>query len=291
MLYNKRSSNVASEWPVNIKDRLYNSFPKMVVYNGTVTGLRISAVDGGATESGGAFVDALPSAVTDLVATYPGGLSFEAFDSANRMIRGVLKAAGAGETVGSELLTNPELTTNTTGWTASAQMTIARVDSSIDPGDDSSGHGSVDKWCLKATNGVVSPSFYQAITNSIGMLLKIGTIVYAPSANTKVNCGGIVYGGGVTIQNTSEDAWNTISGYWTPTTANGTIYGNVRNVAGDYTENDIAYFDALTTKRVTAPSASGATIQNGAGLWNFKYKDAAFVYNAASYFCIVKKLR
>ncbi|MFH1883442.1 MAG: hypothetical protein ABIL62_12110, partial [Planctomycetota bacterium] len=78
-----------------------------IMYRGTVTGLRISAVDGGATESGGAFVDALPSAVTDLIAAYPGDLSFEAFDPAGRFIRGVLKAVGSGETLGSELITNP----------------------------------------------------------------------------------------------------------------------------------------------------------------------------------------
>ena len=67
---------------------------KQVKYRGTVTGLRISAVDGTA------FIDAANSSITDLA---DGNHQIEIYDASNRMLRGVLKAAGTGETLSDEL--------------------------------------------------------------------------------------------------------------------------------------------------------------------------------------------
>jgi hypothetical protein len=67
---------------------------KQVKYRGTVTGLRISAVDGTA------FIDNAGATIP----TYAdGNHQIEIYDSDNRILRGVLKAAGTGETLSDEL--------------------------------------------------------------------------------------------------------------------------------------------------------------------------------------------
>lgn len=71
---------------------LFGSGGTQVVYRGTVTGLRISALDGVA------FLDNLPSAVTDLVTASPGVYGIEVYDSSGRMLKGVAKAVGTSET-------------------------------------------------------------------------------------------------------------------------------------------------------------------------------------------------
>lgn len=64
-----------------------------VVYRGTVTGLRISAVDGTA------FIDNAGATIP----TYAdGNHQIEIYDSSNRMLRGVLKAVGTSATEGSD---------------------------------------------------------------------------------------------------------------------------------------------------------------------------------------------
>ena len=78
-----------------------------VVYRGTVTDLRISAVDGTA------FIDNAGATIP----TYAdGNHSIEIYDSSNRMLKGVLKAAGTGETDTGDLLSGLGLTS---GWIAS----------------------------------------------------------------------------------------------------------------------------------------------------------------------------
>ena len=67
---------------------------KQVKYRGTVTGLRISAVDGTA------FIDAANSSITDLA---DGNHQIEIFDSVGRFLKGFLKLVGAGETLSDEL--------------------------------------------------------------------------------------------------------------------------------------------------------------------------------------------
>ena len=53
------------------------------------------------------------------------------------------------------------------------------------------------------------------------------------------------------------------------------------------------HIDNVSIRPVTAPSTDGITIVSGKGgtTYNFAYKDAAFAYNAASYYAIVKKVR
>lgn len=76
---------------------LFSGGGQQVVYRGTATGLRISAVDGTA------FVDNLPSAVTDSYVN--GNYLLEVYDASGRMLKGVLKAVGTGETLDTEVAT------------------------------------------------------------------------------------------------------------------------------------------------------------------------------------------
>lgn len=240
--------------------------------SGTVTlaNSRLSLVDGTA------FADFSAAGTLN----YPNA-KLTLTDSAGKKAIGYIKAAGTGETLGTELLTNVEFTTDVGSWTPNA-MTLTRVDSGTDPAVSS---GGADKWVAKAVNGASSPSFSQAIANSAGILLKTGCRVYTPSANTKVNAGRILYGGATkAAQNTSEGAWNTISEYWTPAAANGTIYASARDASNAYTENDVAYFDTLYAKQVLTPSATGVTITStpGGSVYNWASVESGFNYNDAS---------
>ena len=247
--------------------------PQPVVYRGTVTGLRISAVDGGATESGGAFVDALPSVVTDLVAAYPGDLSFEAFDPAGRFIKGVLKAVGSAEAytdyVGgtNPALANGDFSLGDTVWSKGTGVTIA---GGVAPSD-----GSGDTYTLMLSQGILPTPFV------VNRLYKIITTLSDYTSGNYI----LVLGG---FDNTSGN------------TATSTRYLTVTNVSS----NNVVYirhgntkfigtFTDITVQKVNAPSATGCTIVSAKGgvTYNWSYKNTSFVFNAASYYCIVRKLR
>jgi len=238
----------------------------MVVYNGTVTGLRISSVDGGVTESGGAFVDGLPSAVTDLVAAYPGDLSFEAFDSAGRFIRGVLKAVGSGETLSlTEVNPDPGFAT-AAGWTAQNGWSITE--------------GGTEKAVAVVGTGVFC---YRSVSRTALALYKSTLDIDTISGGVK-----IVYRGTPQVGPTYNTTGSKTEYITQESAVNGAV-GLYRAVPGSYT----GIFDNLSSKQVLTPSTSGATIVSAKGgtTWNFSYKNASFTYNAASYYCIVKKLR
>jgi hypothetical protein len=70
------------------------------------------------------------------------------------------------------------------------------------------------------------------------------------------------------------------------------VYTHVGLNIGSGVVNDFA-ISAFSLKQVTAPSADGCTIQASKtdATENFGYKNASFTYNAASYLCVVRKLR
>jgi hypothetical protein len=76
-----------------------------VVYRGTVTGLRISAVNGTA------FIDNAGATIPTLA---DGNHIIEIYDSSNRMLKGFLKAAGTGETLDTNIFSSYDFTS---GWT------------------------------------------------------------------------------------------------------------------------------------------------------------------------------
>jgi hypothetical protein len=62
---------------------------------------------------------------------------------------------------------------------------------------------------------------------------------------------------------------------------------------GGYAVGGRSTWDDITIKQVLTPTTDGVTIVStkGGGVFNFTYKNAGFVYNAASYYVIVRKVR
>lgn len=81
--------------------------PQKVAYRGTLTGLRISAVDGTA------FIDACAA----LVPYADGNHLVEIYDASGRMLRGYLAAVGDGEDLGADIFTGWDFTS---GWVSSS---------------------------------------------------------------------------------------------------------------------------------------------------------------------------
>jgi len=94
------------------RTRLLTSSP---VYKGTITGMRISAVDGTA------FIDGANASVTALA---DGNHSIEIYDSSNRMLKGCLKAAGTSETLDGTKVANGTFDSDTL-WGSHVNWTIA----------------------------------------------------------------------------------------------------------------------------------------------------------------------
>ena len=67
-----------------------------VMYSGTITGLRVCAFDGNAVASGGALLDGANASVTALA---DGTNQISIYDAGGRVMKGVLKAVGTGETL------------------------------------------------------------------------------------------------------------------------------------------------------------------------------------------------
>jgi hypothetical protein len=245
------------------------------MYRGTVTGLRISAVDGGATESGGAFIDGANASITALA---DGNHQIEIYDSSGRKLEGVLKAAGSAETLsGSEMLTNPAFTANVNGWSARAGASIAWSD------------GAQKELELTITGA--GGGFNQ------GSLSVVAGTLYKRTATGRsgTRTSGMIW------NNFADDtqigasylplvAEGTYTNYITaPTTTAVAVFSTSRLTAN----NGTMYYNSVSQQAVTAPSTSGATIVSAKGgvTYNFTSKDASFTYNEASYVVVVRRLR
>jgi hypothetical protein len=114
--YNFRVTSVRDEVESSPSNETTTTESMMTqVYSDTISGLRISAVDGTAFFDAGA----------DLVAYADGNHLLEITDSGGKVLSAVIKAQGSGETVGSELVTNGTFDTDSdwvkgTGWSISA---------------------------------------------------------------------------------------------------------------------------------------------------------------------------
>ncbi len=263
--------------------RILHKANTLNVYRGTVTGLRISAVDGGATASGGAFVDGLDAGI--LALPLDGTHSMEIYDSAGRMIRGVLKAVGAGEGLDVELITGDDSDIDTVGnWVAvgvnsevtsqaggnpgnALRIKNVGVDGVIE-GDLSWGTTLIKDALYKLRLDVITNKAYALQYNNVG----------SDNAQTIINAGG--WGTG---------SWSTFSYYNTATKTDSTVL----QVKWYDSAGNSALLDNFLLEKVLTPSSSGATIVSAkAGVtYNWGYKNASFDYNATSYYCIVKKLR
>ena len=231
----------------------------------SATGVTIVSSKGGTTynwESKDASF-AYNSAITysiydrDLTAYADGNHQIEIYDSSNRMLRGVLKAAGTGETLSeTELVTNgtfalDENWDKDTGWTISDGTANA--------------------------SSIFGKQITQAHTYSTNILTKATLDISSIS-------GGYIY----------EILGSSVSPAFT-TTGSKTVYltatsGTYHGWRGTLTS---VIIDNYSLKQVLTPSALGATIVSAKGgtTYNFAYKDTSFTYNAASYYCIVSKVR
>ena len=216
-----------------------------VVYRGTITDLRISAVDGTA------FIDNAGATIP----TYAdGNHSIEIYDSSNRMLRGVLKAAGTGETYSSDLFAGWDFTS---GWNYGPTTTI----NSSSQFTTSATTGYVGKPSIITTNALYRGTLLATTTASV--------VQFRDNTSTK------------TYYN-----YGTTNGYFNAINAGVTIY-----IFGS--TGCSCTVGTLSLAKVLTPSSSGCTIVSAKGgtTYNFSYKNASFTYNAASYYVIIRAIR
>jgi hypothetical protein len=117
---------------------------------------------------------------------------------------GPFTAANVPTTTGVEQVSNPEFTTDTTGWAVS-NAAISRVDSTVDPGVNS---GGADKWCLKVADQGTGAQGYFTLATPLGTWVQVTARFYSPSANTSNNVASLGTGTyGSNINTTVEDTW------------------------------------------------------------------------------------
>lgn len=153
-------------------------------------------------------------------------------------------------TLGSELLTNTELTTDTSGWSAINAATLTRRNFASSP--NIAPTGGADNFGLEvATAGSTQAAARQQPAVAIGAWLRVFARAYSPSANTGV--------GIATITNSrstvAEDAWEDLLDI-DRNTANPT---SVILRAASATAGDVAYFDAISAKTLTTSELFLAT--------------------------------
>jgi len=251
--------NALEPWSEFLSKNINND--GMIVYSGTISGLRISAVDGGLTESGGAFIDNAGATIP----TYADGAHLiEIYDSSNQMIKGILKAQGDGEDL-SETEINPDPGfDSTTGWTIQ------------------------DGWGIlggKATMFSGTGHFLYRAAVQTALALYKTTLDIDAIANAWV---GTLYRANGE-HGTRHTTTGTKTEYHTLSSAASAAIGLYCAVPAYLTGT----FDNLSRKQVTAPGTSGATIvsQKDGTTYNFTSKNASFTYNAASYYVVVRALR
>jgi len=247
---------------------LFPSNRLKTIYQGTLTGLRISSVDGTAFVDNGAA----------LTAYADGNHQLSIYDASGRILQGVLKAAGDGEDVGSTLVSNGDMETGDppTGWLGNATSVL---DSAAE--ERTGGAGSK---CLSVVRGTDDLAAYVVLPASSGVLYKFTgwtrRVTAGYSGFTLFDAAS-----GFTPQNTTS--WTEQTLYKTWISGNNALYMFTTGASGE------GYFDDLAVQPVTGPTTDGATIVSAKGgtVYNFTSKNASFTYGAASYYCVVRKIR
>jgi len=220
---------------------------KTELYDSTVSGLRISSVDGTA------FLDNCAALVPYL------GNEVLILDGSSRMLRGYLSAAGTGETLDTTVI-NDGAFTDTANWT---EETGAAV----------SGGKAV------FTAALHNNKIYQNATLTSGALY-VGSLTIDSISGT----GGIkIVFGGTSIMSTTFSTTGAKTSY---KTSNGTgAVTGIGAFDGTTTAScdTLSIQQVLTpsTSGATIVTAKGGAIRN------FASKNTSFTYNAASYRCIV----
>ena len=233
------------------------------VKTATRANTKISAVDGSA------FVDFSESAYLTL--PEHRGCKLTITDSAGKKLIGYIKAAGTGETLDSELITNGGFDSDTTGWTG-RDATIASV------------AGGQSGNCLEIT--MTGGSCQIAISNSftplLGALYKISG--YGKSGTSGNEAFRLSIGGSpiMSVNGTSTASWVKTTGYRTSILSVSTRFYVMKNnaVAGTM------LFDTISLKQVLTPSTTGVTITStpDGDTQNWADIEAGFdFYDAAGY--------
>ena len=251
--------------PLVIGGRIAVSSPGgLLIASGSVTraNTKISAVDGTA------FVDFSTAGV---LTNYAPKSKLTLTDSAGKKLVGYIKAAGTGETLGSELVTNGDMENGDppSDWTADGDTVLSSV---TDSRPDSAGTKSINieagglvgqavQYITLSTNALVKATAWRKNIDGAGAGMYIFNIISALSYS-------------------SSTSWNEQTLYVTKTTANNVA---IRHPAGP-TAGKHVRFDDISVKQVLTPSTTGVTITSTADgtTYNWASKEAGFNYNDAS---------
>jgi hypothetical protein len=194
----------------------------------------------------------------DVTALADGNHLVEIYDTSGRLLRGYLAAAGSGEALGDELV---DAWTN---WGDYPYETFTAAGNAITQAVNSTGYGAA----------------YKTLGDQTGKLVKC--------VNSYVLTSGDAPDFGLTNVSLSEFSLLALNGTSYATWISSQVNMGMRNL----TVTDFAV-PAFSLKQLTAPSTSGATIvsEKGGATANWAYKDAAFTFNNASYYCVVRAAR
>ena len=230
--------------------------------SGSVTraNLKLSAADGVA------FVD---FGVKEALIGFPGyeGAQLTLSDSTGKKLVGYIKAAGTGETYGSELLTNGDMEAGDppTGWSAVASSVLSSVTDNRP--------GSAGTKAINIARGTSNQAGYQALSVSTGACVRANGWRRSidGTASLYLFLAVLDYTGG------SSTSWNTQTLYAVATNAHFTLLATG-------TAGQACRYDDISVKQVVTPSATGVTITStpNGSTQSWASQESGFNYNDAS---------
>ncbi len=245
-----------------------NQIPKVVTGSVTQANMKISAVDGTS------FVDFTAASILT------GNLNkyLVVTDSVGKQIKGWIKAAGTGGTLGSELVTNGGMETGNppTSWSAT------ETPETFERSAVQKHSGTYSARVVESTGSY--GGFCQPISKVAGRLYEASFWYYLVSG---AMIGSIQNGYG--NDNLSAVYPSTI-GSWTEIhyTATEILTGAIGDIRFQAFPNAEFYIDDVSTKQVLTPSTTGVTIVStfGGTTYNWTSKETGFNYNdSAGYTC------
>lgn len=215
------------------------------------------------TANGVAFVDfSLAGALTP----YSGDL-LTVTDHTGKTATGYISAAGTGETYGSQLISNPNFTSNTTGWTT-LNSTIASV------------AGGQSGNCLQVTrsSGTLQGAYSTQTLTSGWLILSSVYVQSGTSGNETAEIGWSTAAPAyILVTGTTTAAWTQMSIY-------GTADSSQANYQRMYLLKESAtagtmLFDTASATQVLTPSVTGVTIASTSGGSTFNWASITAGFN------------